>query len=102
MRRLAIAAAIVGILSSSTANADYYRNRGYHGGGGGYHQGGGGGWVAPLVGGMILGGAIYGLSQHSHAAPPPAYHIECRIVPAYDLYGSYVGDRRECFQVPNY
>ena len=85
--------------TATAANADYYRGRGYHGGGGG--------WVAPLVGGMILGGAIYGLSQPSYAAPPvyvapPQYRTECQFVPVYDRWGNYRGDRRECYQVPNY
>jgi hypothetical protein len=87
--------------TATAANADYYGHR--HGG----YRGGGGGWVAPLVGGMILGGAIYGLSQPSYAAPPvyvapPQYRTECQFVPVYDRWGNYRGDRRECYQVPNY
>lgn len=97
MRKLAIALAIAGIFTASTANADYYRNRGH------YHGGGrSGGWVAPLVGGMILGGAIYGLTRPSYAEPYPQYRTECQIVPVYDRYGYYRGERRECYQVPNY
>jgi hypothetical protein len=104
MRKLILASvAVAAIFSATAANADYYRNRG------GYHHGGrGGGWVAPLVGGMVLGGVLYGLSQPSYAAPPtyypapPAYRTECQIVPVYDRYGYYRGERRECYQVPNY
>ena len=70
MRKILLATvATVALLGSTAANADYYRHRhgGYHGGGG--HRGG---WVAPLVGGLILGGALYGLSQQpTYAAPPP-------------------------------
>jgi hypothetical protein len=96
MRKLAIATAVIGILASSAANADYYRGRGYHGGGGG--------WVAPLVGGLIVGGIVGGaLAQpQPYYAPPPAYRTECQIVPVYDRYGYYRGERRECYQVPNY
>ena len=100
MRKLAIATAFVGILASaSAANADYYGHR--HGGyGGGYR----GGWAAPLIGGLIVGGIVGGaLAQpQPYYAPPPAYRTECQIVPVYDRYGYYRGERRECYQVPNY
>lgn len=106
MRKLMIATvAAATLLSATAANADYYRNRGHHGGGGGggyHHRGGtGGNWVAPLVGGLLLGGAIYGLSQPSYSAPPP-YRTECRIIHQLDRWGNYVGDRQECYQVPAY
>jgi hypothetical protein len=99
MKKIALALILTTALAG-TAEADYYRGRGYH-------HGGGGNWVAPLVGGMILGGAIYGLSQPSYAAPPvyvapPQYRTECQIVPVYDRYGYYRGERRDCYQVPNY
>jgi hypothetical protein len=94
MRKIAIAVALVGILASSAANADYYRRGGY---------GRGGGWVAPLVGGLIVGGMVGALAaEPRYYAAPPAYRTECRIVPVYDRYGYYMGDRRECYQVPNY
>jgi hypothetical protein len=100
-KALTVAATLL-VATAGVADAQY---RGGHGGGY-HHGGGGGGWVAPLVGGMILGGAIYGLSQPSYAAPyypaPPAYRTECQIVPVYDRYGYYRGERRECYQVPNY
>lgn len=74
-----------------------------------YHHGGGGGnWVAPLIGGMVLGGALYGLSQpRAYAAPPvyvdqPAYRRECWLEPQYDYYGRYLGERRQCRVVPIY
>jgi hypothetical protein len=99
MRKILFASiATIALFTATAANADYYGHR--HGG----HRGGGGGgnWVAPLVGGLVLGGVLYGLSQPSYAAPMPAYRTQCRIVPAYDRYGYYMGDRRECYQVPNY
>jgi hypothetical protein len=103
MRKILFATVAAATLFTATAaNADYYRNRG-HGGGGGYR----GGWVAPLIGGMVLGGAIYGLSQPSYAAPPvyvspPPYRTECVDEPVYDRNGYYRGERRRCYQVPNY
>jgi hypothetical protein len=109
MRKLAVAIAIVGTLAASTVPADaQYHHRGHHGGG--YHHrggGGGGGWIAPLIGGLVLGGAIYGLSQPGYAAPPayyapqPQYRTECQLVPVYDRYGYFRGERRECYQVGN-
>ena len=99
MKKIALAV-ILTLTLAGTASAQH------RGGAGGYHHGGGGNWVAPLVGGMILGGAIYGLSQPSYAAPyypaPPQYRTECQMVPVYDRYGYYRGERRECYQVPNY
>jgi len=97
MRKLAVLA-ILFSLTATAANADYYRNRNHNDGG---HHHGGGGWFAPLVGGMVLGGVIYGLSQPSYAAQP-AYRTECRIVPMIDRWNNYVGERRECYQIPNY
>ena len=102
MRKLAIATAVIGILASaSAANADYYGHRhgGYHGGGG-YR----GGWAAPLIGGLIVGGIVGGaLAQpQPYYVSPPAYRTECQIVPVYDRNGYYRGERRECYQVPNY
>ena len=103
MRKVLVSAIAAATLALATVPADaQYYNR-YHGNGGyhHHHRGGGGGWVAPLVGGLILGGALYGLSQPRYAPPPP-YHTECRVVPVYDRYGYYRGDRQECYQVPNY
>lgn len=101
MKKIALAV----ILTLTLAGTAEAQHRGGHGGGY-HHHNGGGGWVAPLVGGLILGGAIYGLSQPSYAAPyypaPPQYRTECQIVPVYDRYGYFRGERRECYQVPNY
>jgi hypothetical protein len=109
MRKIAVAIAIVGALAASTAPADaQYHNRHHGGGGHHHHRGGGGGWIAPLIGGLVLGGAIYGLSQPGYAAPPtyyapaPQFRTECQMVPVYDRHGYFRGERRECYQVPNY
>lgn len=38
------------------------------------HRAGGGGWVAPLVGGLIIGGIVGGaMSQPRYVAPGPVY-----------------------------
>jgi hypothetical protein len=100
MKKIAIAFFAM-IALTTAANADYYRH-------GGYHGGRGGGWVAPLVGGLIVGGIVGGaLAEPRYYAPPPVYvtpptHTECQFVPVYDRWGNYRGDRRECYQVPNY
>lgn len=100
MRKILLATVAAATLFTATAaNADYYRRGGY---------GHGGGWVAPLVGGLIVGGIVGGaLAEPRYYAPPvyaapPPYRTECRVVPAYDRWGYYVGDRRECYNVPNY
>jgi hypothetical protein len=97
MKKIIISAlAAVSILASVGAADAQHR----------YHSGGGyrGGWAAPLIGGLIVGGIVGGAiaSEPRYYAAPPAYRTECRIVPVYDRFGYYVGDRRECYQVPNY
>lgn len=71
MRKALIAG--IALLSMVTVVEAQQRHQHHHhhrGGGGG----GGGGWIAPLVGGMVLGGVLYGLSQTpSYAAPQPYY-----------------------------
>ena len=96
MKKVLLAMSLV--LLAGSASAQHF---GHHGGyGGGYR----GGWAAPLIGGLIVGGIVGGaLAQpQPYYAPPPAYRTECRIVPVYDRWGYYVGDRRECYNVPNY
>jgi hypothetical protein len=51
---------------------------------------------------MVVGGVLGAIVNQPHYSAPPAYRTECRIVPVYDRYGYYVGDRRECYSVPNY
>lgn len=100
MKKILISAlaAVTILVSVSAADAQ-------HRGGGGSRGGGySGGWVAPLVGGLIVGGIVGGAfaQPQPYYAAPPSYRTECRIVPTYDRFGYYVGDRRECYQVPNY
>ena len=85
MRKVLVIAIATAALLGATVTADaQYNHRRHNGGGGGYHhhRGGGGGWVAPLVGGLLLGGAIYGLSQPSYAPPYQPYYRDpiCRDV----------------------
>lgn len=110
MRKIIIglAAAIV-VFGTCSAEAQQRHHRGGHHGGGHHHRGGGGGgWVAPLVGGLVLGGVLYGLSQPSYAAPQQRYHQQpqyqrtCGYEAVYDVYGRYMGDRRVCNTIPIY
>ena len=59
---------------------------GRHRGHGGY-GGRSGGWAAPLVGGLILGGAVgyYGYNRY--------WRTECRLEPVYDRWGNIVADQ---------
>ena len=94
---IAISALALTVGLSTPASAQY---RHYH-----YH-GGGGNWAGPLVGGLIVGGMLGAMaSQPRYYDSPPVivqpYHTECQMVPVYDRYGYYRGERRECYQVPN-
>lgn len=86
MRKVILALAVV-LAASSAAQAQH---RHYHGGGG---YGRSGGWVAPLVGGLIVGGMVGSvLSQPSYAAPPvyvepqPYYQCYVRNIREWDPY----------------
>jgi hypothetical protein len=94
---IGLAAAIV-VFGACSAEAQHR-----HQDGGGYNGGSrSGGWVAPLVGGMVLGGVLYGLSQPSYAAPPPVYveqprYRRCWAEPVFDRYtNQYLGEQRVC------
>jgi hypothetical protein len=91
MKRLVIAAAAL-VALTSVASADYRRHRHYaapH-----YHkqyhkphyrhQN----WVAPLVGGLVLGGALYGMHQYYQAQP----YCSTALV-GYDYWGRPVYQR---------
>ena len=70
------------------------RHRGHHGGYGGRS----GGWAAPLVGGLILGGAVgyYGYNRYYNS-----WHTECRLEPVYDRWGNIIADQEVCYRVQN-
>ena len=98
---IGLAAAIV-VFGACSAEAQHRRHGGGGHHGGGHHQRSGNGWVAPLVGGLVLGGVLYGLSQPSYAAPPPMYveqprHRRCWVEPVFDRYTQqYLGEQRVC------
>ncbi|CAB4123171.1 hypothetical protein UFOVP29_330 [uncultured Caudovirales phage] len=77
-----VAVALAATFISTAAMAQGY-HRDHRGGGGG------GGWVAPLVGGLILGGVVGSVMSQPRYAPPMPVYVEpvCydRIV-AYDAW----------------
>ncbi|CAB5220850.1 hypothetical protein UFOVP245_36 [uncultured Caudovirales phage] len=100
MRKIIIGLATA-VVVFGACSAEAQQRHGHYNGGGHQHRGGGG-WVVPLVGGMVLGGVLYGLSQPSYAAPQPQYQRTCGYEPVYDMYGRYMGDRRVCNTIPIY
>ena len=68
---------------------------GRHRGHGGHHGGRSGGWVAPLVGGLILGGAgYYGYNQWRNTT-----YVDCRYESRFDRWGNYLGEVEVCYRV---
>ena len=65
---------------------------------------GGSNWVAPLVGGLIVGGVVGSMMQqrpaYGHQIPP--YRTECREQPVHDTWNRFLGYEQVCYQVPNY
>jgi hypothetical protein len=106
MKKILAAAAVITVaLTATGAEAQHYRQHGGYGYGGGYHQQyrGGGNWVAPFVGGAIIGGVLGSMMAPQYYAPAvPAYRTECDEYPVYDYSGYFMGMRRKCYQVPNY
>lgn len=100
MKRILTATLALSLMSTA-ALADGYYDR--HGGGygGGHSRGGGGNWVAPLVGGLIIGGML-GTMNNRYYQPYPAYHTECEMVPVFDRYNRYLGSDERCYAVQNY
>ena len=89
MNKILTAAALL-VAVTTTAQADY-RHRSYG------HQGRGYGYAAPLIGGLLLGGALgYGYNHYY-----PAWHTECRLEPVYDRFNRYVGDQEVCYRERN-
>lgn len=81
LKKIAIAVVLTATLAGTAEAQDRYRHGGHH-----YrphhghqhhyrpnHYRGGNNWVAPLVGGMVLGGVIGALAapSYGYAAPPP-------------------------------
>ena len=62
----------------------------------GRHRGHGG-WAAPLVGGLILGGAgYYGYNQWRNTT-----YVDCRYESRFDRWGNYLGEVEVCYRVQN-
>jgi hypothetical protein len=102
-KTLAILLATATLISATAAHADWNGYR--HNGGGGNYQGGGGGggnWVAPLVGGLIVGGILGSMAEQNQRQyyPQPQYYPQtfCRWVPMYDAWGNFAGRQRQCWQ----
>lgn len=107
---LATMIAVAGVSATIPAQAQHYDRRGGHHG---HHGHRGYGWVAPLVGGAIIGGVI--ANQYYRPAPPPVYAYPpepvyvnppvygygnttiCRPVQAIDQFG-YRYWTHECYQ----
>lgn len=87
MRKLILAAATILILTTS-AQAGYRNHQRY---GNPYVSRGGNTWMAPLIGGLILGGTIYGLSRSPVYEQPRYYYDDepvCRRVFTGREYGT--------------
>lgn len=76
MKKL-ILAVLLSITATSAMAQHGYRGGGYHGNSyrGGYTHNGGyrGGWVAPAVGGLIIGGLVGAAIAAPYYAPAPVY-----------------------------
>ena len=97
-KTLAILLAATTLISATAANAEWRDRRDY--GHREYHGGGGGNWVAPLVGGLIVGGILGSMAEQQQYQQPQYYQPKtfCRMVPVYDAWGNYVGRQRQCWQ----
>jgi len=96
-KTLAILLAATTLVTATAANAQW-RDRRDHGPRPGYN--GGGNWVAPLVGGLIVGGILGSMAEQNQYQQPQYYQPQtfCRMVPVYDAWGNYVGRQRQCWQ----
>lgn len=69
-----VTAVSVIVVATPAIAGDHHGGGGFHSGG---HHGGGGGWVAPFVGGAIVGGVLGGALAYpdapGYAAPSPYY-----------------------------
>ena len=94
MRKILSMAIAITILATSAAHADYRGPRPGYGGGGGN-------WVAPLVGGLIVGGIVGGAMAQPRYYEEPGWHTECRRERLFDQWGNFIGYERHCYRVPN-
>jgi len=78
---LAVATSIVSMLQLSSATA-FDR----------YHSRNNGNWVAPVIGGLIVGGIIAG----SMYDPNYGYYRTCNQVPTYDQWGRFISYQTVC------
>jgi hypothetical protein len=91
MKRLITALALT-LALAQPALADW---RGHHGHR--HHGGGGGDIIAPLIGGLIIGGMLGAMSQPSYGyAPQPQYRQICRT----QFVTQWDGYYQEYVQVP--
>lgn len=101
MRKLAVIVGLIAIVSATAAEAQHRRHH-HHGHSHRHHHKHNNNWVAPLVGGLLLGGAIYGMSQqpsygHSYHYPRQP---SCRRVYSHTIWNGYQYIdvyERECF-----
>jgi hypothetical protein len=92
MKQILTAATIL-VAMTTLAQADY-RHRGY-GNHHGSHQGRS--YAAPLIGGLLLGGALgYGYNQYYRT-----WHTECQLEPVFDRRNRYLGEEEVCYRVQN-
>jgi hypothetical protein len=93
MFKILTVVAALAISMPAFADGHHGGGGGFHGGGG-HHGGGGGGWVAPFVGGAIVGGVLGGALAYPYYAAPSPYYAPTPYQPYYrweccDAYGQY-------------
>jgi hypothetical protein len=96
MRNLVLAFALM-LVSITAAEAQNRHHRGYHTHHyhkPHHHRPHSNRWVAPLVGGLVLGGVAAGIATHSYSGCP--YGTRLRRQEVYDQWGRYLGQRRVC------
>jgi hypothetical protein len=93
-KTLAILLAATTLVTATAANAQWRDRRDYG-------HGGGGNWVAPLVGGLIIGGIVGGAMAQPRYDNEYYFHTECRRERIFDQWGNFIGVERRCYRVPN-
>jgi hypothetical protein len=92
MKKFLIMSAAALTMAATAAEAQH-RHR-YHHHPAPRHHHGNGHWIAPLVGGLIIGGVTAGIIANSHSGCP--YGTRPRYQDLYDQWGRYLGNRRVC------